>query len=150
MLCKYFDSGWCYAPSEILTSATPDKRCLNPNACLYLQSQMTTQKDDLVFEIQELQTEIDEHVRKINQLKSVIQVKEQQLKEIPITLQRIIEECMLARNREIQLDLVENILDRVEVEFFSKLQQEAGDTETYYKNKGWNNCLKELKTRLRE
>jgi len=111
---------------------------------------MTTQKDDLVFEIQDLQTEIDEHVRKINQLKSAIQVKEQQLQKIPITLQRIIEECMLGLNREIQLDLVENILDRVEVEFFSKLQQEAGYTEVYYKNKGWNNCLKELKGRLRE
>ena len=68
----------------------------------------------------------------------------------PITLQRIIEECMLGLNREIQLNLVENILDRVEVEFFSKLQQEAGYTEVFYKNKGWNNCLKELKGRLRE
>jgi len=111
---------------------------------------MTTQRDDLVFEIQDLQTEIDEHVRKINQLKSAIQVKEQQLQKIPITLQRIIEECMLGFNRKIQLDLVENILDRVEVEFFSKLKQEAGDTEVYYKNKGWNNCLKEMKGRLRE
>jgi len=41
MTCKYFDCGWCYAPSEISTSATPDKKCLNPDACLYLKSQMT-------------------------------------------------------------------------------------------------------------
>ena len=107
---------------------------------------MTTQKDDLVFDIQELQTEIDEHVRKINQLKSIIQVKEQQLNEIPITLQRIIEECMFGCNRQIQLDLVENILDRVEVEFFPKL----GSIEPPLYNDGWEDCLKELKTRLRE
>jgi molybdopterin converting factor small subunit len=107
---------------------------------------MNTEKDDLVFALQELQTEIDEHVRKINQLKSAIQVKEQQLKQMPITLQRIIEECMLARNREIQLDLVENILDRVEVEFFPKL----GSIEPPLYNDGWEDCLKELKGRLRE
>jgi molybdopterin converting factor small subunit len=111
---------------------------------------MTTQKDDLVFDIQELQTEIDEHVRKIIQLKSIIQVKEQQLNEIPITLERIIIECMIGYNSSIMVGLMERILDRVEVEFFPKLQQEAGDTEVYYKNKGWNNCLKELKGRMRE
>jgi hypothetical protein len=44
MTCKYYDCGWCYAPSEISTSATPDKKCLNPDACLYLiKSQMTNQ-----------------------------------------------------------------------------------------------------------
>lgn len=32
----------------------------------------------MVFELQELQTEIDEHVRKIIQLKSIVQVKETQ------------------------------------------------------------------------
>ncbi len=107
---------------------------------------MNTQKDDLVFELQDLQTEIDEHLRKIIQLKSIVQVKEQQLKEMPITLQRIIEECMLGLNREIQLDLVENILDRVEVEFFPKL----ASIEPPLYNDGWEDCLKELKGRLRE
>jgi molybdopterin converting factor small subunit len=107
---------------------------------------MNTEKDDLVFALQELQTEIDKHVRKIVQLKSAIKVKEQQLKQMPITLQRIIEECMLARNREIQLDLIENILDRVEVEFFPKL----GSIEPPLYNDGWEDCLKELKGRLRE
>ena len=106
---------------------------------------MTTQKDDLVFDIQELQTEIDEHVRKINQLKSIIQVKEQQLNEIPITLQRIIEECMFGCNRQIQLDLVENILDRVEVEMFPKKFQYLNDY-----NEGWNDCIEDIKARMRE
>jgi hypothetical protein len=106
---------------------------------------VTNQKDDLVFEIQDLQTEIDEHVRKINQLKSAIQVKEQQLQEIPITLQRIIEECMFSLNREIQLTLIEHILDRVEVEFFPKKSQSYSSY-----NEGWDDCIEEIKRRLRE
>jgi hypothetical protein len=68
----------------------------------------------------------------------------------PQTLERIITECMIGYNNTVIVELMGRILDRVEVEFFPKLQQEAGDTEVYYKNKGWNNCLKELKTRLRE
>ena len=104
--------------------------------------------DDLVFEIQDLQTEIDELVRKIIQLKSIVQVKEQQLQEIPITLQRIIEECMLGRNRQIQLDLVENILDRVEVEWFTL--EGCHELKSYDYSEGWNNCIKKLKERLRE
>jgi hypothetical protein len=114
---------------------------------------MNTQKDDLVFDIQDLQTEIDEYVRKIVQLKSIVQVKEQQLKEMPITLQRIIEECMLGRNREIQLDLVENILDRVEVEWMTNkvgVDKEEPIVDVVEYHRGWDNCLKELKGRLRE
>jgi hypothetical protein len=114
---------------------------------------MTTQKDDLVFDIQDLQNEIDEHVRKIIQLKSIISVKEQQLQEIPITLQRIIEECMLGRNREIQLDLVENILDRVEVEWMTNkvgVDKEEPIVDVVEYHRGWDNCLKELKERVRE
>ena len=107
--------------------------------------EMTNQKDDLVDEIQDLQTQIDEYVRKIIQLKGIVQVKEQQLQEFPITLQRIIEECMLGRNREIQLDLVENILDRVEAELLPKKSQSYSSY-----NEGWDDCIEELKKRLRE
>jgi hypothetical protein len=42
----------------------------------------------------------------------------------------------------------EEIVDLVE-RWLPKLQQEAGDTEVYYKNKGWNNCIKKLKEMLR-
>ena len=113
-----------------------------------------TDKEHLECEIKELQLEIEEHNKAIQNLINVQERRKQKLKELerqrPITLQRIIAECMLGLNREIQLDLVENILDRVEVEFFPNLQQEAGDTGVYYKNKGWNNCIKELKERVRE
>jgi predicted nucleic acid-binding Zn-ribbon protein len=106
---------------------------------------MTNQKDDLVCEIQDLQNEIDEHTRKINQLKTALERKEQQLNEIPITLERIIIECMIAHNGEVRLEILENILDRVEVEMFPKQFQSYS---SYIE--GWNDCVVELKTRLRE
>ena len=115
--------------------------------------EMTNKKDDLVCEIQDLQNEIDEHTRKINQLKTRLEQKQQQLNEIPITLERIIIECMLAYNGEIRLEILENILDRVEVEFLSYKvvmdeQEPIVDIVEYHR--GWDNCLKELKRRLRE
>ena len=73
---------------------------------------MTTQKDDLVFDIQELQTEIDEHVRKINQLKSIIQVKEQQLTEHE-DLKSAMEELRIEMKANTELiDRVCNTLER--------------------------------------
>jgi hypothetical protein len=46
------------------------------------------------------------------------------------------------------IDCCDEIVDLVE-KWLPKLQQEAGDTEVYYKNKGWNNCIKKLKEMLR-
>jgi hypothetical protein len=114
---------------------------------------MNTQRDDLVFEIQDLQTEIDEHVRKINQLKSAIQVKEQQLQEYPITLDRIIAECMVGYSSVIYPEVIENILDRVEVELLSQkvmLDEEQPLSVMMDYRTGWENCIKYLKGRLRE
>ena len=67
-------------------------------------------------------------------------------KEKPQTLERIITECMIAYNNTVIVELMERILDRVEVEFFPKL----GSIEPPLYNDGWEDCLKELKTRLRE
>lgn len=64
----------------------------------------------------------------------------------PQTLERIITECMIAYNNTVIVELMERILDRVEVEFFPKL----GSIEPPLYNDGWEDCLKELKTRLRE
>lgn len=63
----------------------------------------------------------------------------------PQTLERIITECMIAYNNTVIVELMERILDRVEVEFFPKL----GSIEPPLYNDGWEDCLKELKTRLR-
>jgi hypothetical protein len=44
--CKYFDCGWCYAPSDIKTNAT-QSGCFEPEHCPYLksQNQMTNETD---------------------------------------------------------------------------------------------------------
>jgi molybdopterin converting factor small subunit len=113
-----------------------------------------TEKEHLECEIKELELEIEEHGKSIQNLINVQNRRKQKLEELerqkPITLQRIIVDCMVGYNSMIQVELLENILDRVEVEFFPNLQQEAGDTGVYYKNKGWNNCIKYLKERVRE
>ena len=151
---------------------------------------MITQRD-LECEIKELQLEIEDHQKAIGKLKTYLERKELQLKEMtnqtpcnyrtptkynveylddkmvivngvqyqkveepkPQTLQRIIEECMLGRNREIQLDLVENILDRVEVEFLTNkvmLDEEEPLSVMMDYRTGWENCIKYLKERVRE
>lgn len=150
MKCKYYDCGFCYAPEGTKNNSI-NGGCFEPEYCYtYLMQNKTamTEKEHLELEIKQLQTEIEEHVRKIVQLKSIVQVKEQQLQEFPITLQRIIEKCMLGRNRQIQLDLVENILDRVEVEWFPL--EGCHELKSYDYSEGWNNCIKKLKERLRE
>ena len=156
MTCKYFDCGFCYAPEDVKNNSVQGA-CIEPEYCatyLMQKKPKMTDKEHLECEIKELQLEIEEHGKSIQKLINVQNRRKQKLEELerqkPITLQRIIAECMLGLNREIQLDLVENILDRVEVEFFPNLQQEAGDTGVYYKNKGWNNCIKYLKERVRE
>jgi molybdopterin converting factor small subunit len=67
-------------------------------------------------------------------------------KEKPQTLERIIAECMVGYNNTVIVELMERILDRVEVEFFPKL----GSIEPPLYGDGWEDCIKELKTRLRE
>jgi molybdopterin converting factor small subunit len=64
----------------------------------------------------------------------------------PQTLERIITECMIAYNNTVIVELMERILDRVEVEFFPKL----ASIEPPLYGDGWEDCIKELKTRLRE
>ena len=109
-----------------------------------------TDKEHLECEIKELQLEIEEHNKAIQNLINVQERRKQKLKELerqrPITLQRIIVECMVGHNSMIQVELLENILDRVEVEFFPKL----GSVEPPLYGNGWEDCIKELKERVRE
>jgi molybdopterin converting factor small subunit len=155
MNCKYWDCGWCYAPEDVEHNSK-NGSCNEPEYCSYNKENKTlmTEKEHLECEIKDLELEIEERNKSIQNLKNLQEQRKQKLEELqrqkPITLERIIVDCMVGYNSMIQVELLENILDRVEVEFFPKLQQEAGDTEVYYKNKGWNNCIKYLKERLRE
>ncbi len=100
-------------------------------------------------EIEELELEIENHEKAIQNLINIQNRRKQKLEELqrqkPITLECIIAECMMGHNYVIQLELLENILDRVEVEFFPK-----GKNHQNEYSEGWNDCVRELKKRLRE
>ena len=117
---------------------------------------MITQKD-LECEIKELQLEIEDHEKTIQNLINVQNRTKQKLEELQrqksITLERIIVDCMIGHNSMIQLELLENILDRVEVEFLSNkvmLDEEEPLSVMMDYRTGWKNCIKYLKERLRE
>jgi len=56
-LCKYYDCGFCYAPDDVETSASPQSACFDPDYCLYLKSQMT-EKEKIEGEIKILQKKL--------------------------------------------------------------------------------------------
>lgn len=110
-------------------------------------------KRDLECEIKELELEIKDHETAIQNLNNIKERKQQQLNKFPITLERIIAECMVGYNNMIQPELLENILDRVQVEFLSQkvmMSEKEPIVDVVEYHRGWDNCLKELKGRLRE
>jgi hypothetical protein len=102
-------------------------------------------KRDLECEIKELELEIKDHETAIQNLNNIKERKQQQLNKFPITLERIITDCMINHNSCVQLELIENILDRVEVELLPKKIKSYGDYD-----EGWNDYFEELERRLRE
>ena len=44
MKCRYWDCGWCYAPIDVVTSASSCGSCIYPEHCLYLKTEMTTKQ----------------------------------------------------------------------------------------------------------
>lgn len=108
-----------------------------------------TEKEHLECEIKELELEIEERKKSIQNLINVQERRKQKLEELqrqkPITLERIIEECMIGYNGLIQPEILENILDRVEVEMLPKKSQSYSSY-----NEGWDDCIEEMKGRLRE
>lgn len=108
-----------------------------------------TEKEHLECEIKELELEIEEHNKAIKGLRNIQEIKKQELeRQRPITLQRIIGECMINHNSCVQLELGENILDRVEVEWFPL--EGCHELKSYDYSAGWNDCIKHLKKRVRE
>lgn len=62
----------------------------------------------------------------------------------PPTLYSIIAECMLAHQKYVDTPLLENIMDRVKVEWV------PGEYQSYsFYNEGWNECLQEIKKNLK-
>jgi hypothetical protein len=63
----------------------------------------------------------------------------------PITLELIIVECMIGYNNTVIPELIENILDRVQVEW---LPDEYQSYSGY--NEGWNDCLETIKGNIKQ
>jgi prefoldin subunit 5 len=57
MKCRYWDCGWCYAPIDVVTSASSCGSCIYPEHCLYLKTEMT-EKEQIQNQIQELQEKL--------------------------------------------------------------------------------------------
>jgi hypothetical protein len=128
---------------------------------------MTNQEDKknlLVFHIQQLQTEIDEYTTRINELKTILERKELQLKEMTnqqpldiieiggVKYQRVEEpkpKTLLEIIREWNYDedylTDEELVNRIERQWLP--DEVIEDGEDY--NKGWNACLKYLQERIK-
>jgi hypothetical protein len=128
---------------------------------------MTNQEDKknlLAFHIQQLQTEIDEYITRINELKTILERKELQFKEMTnqqpldiieiggVKYQRVEEpkpKTLLEIIREWNYDedylTDEELVNRIERQWLP--DEVIEDGEDY--NKGWNACLKYLQERIK-
>jgi hypothetical protein len=136
MDCKYYDCGWCYAPSEISTSATPHKECLNPDACLYLKSQMNTQKD-LECEMEELRLEIKDNAERIDKLCDILKRNNEKLRTLKqMNTNEAVENKLLNKNWNVQvmnanypmLEVVDENTVKVEGVEYKKVEKEKPQT----------------------
>jgi hypothetical protein len=90
MTCKYWDAGWCYAPEDVEHNSKGGK-CIEPEYCSYLMENKTlmTEKEHLECEIMEYELEIEQKVKAIGNLKYILEKKEQQLKEMNDSTNRL-------------------------------------------------------------
>ena len=121
MTCKYFDSGWCYAPENVKNNSVQGA-CIEPEYCPYKKSQMTNQQPLDIIEIGG--------------------VKYQRIEEPkPKTLLEIIREW----NYDEDYLTDEELVNRIERKWLPDEMIEDG--EDY--NIGWNDCLQHLKDNLK-
>ena len=127
--CKYFDCGWCYAPSDIKTNAT-QSGCFEPEHCPYLksQNQMTNETD-----ISKVLIEGD--------TATIMGVKYKRVEEPkPPTLLDIVYEWCDDDN-----DLpCEELVNRIKKWLPYEIEHEDEDYV-----RGWNDALRKIKEKLR-
>jgi hypothetical protein len=84
MTCKYFDSGWCYAPKDVKNNSVQGG-CFEPEYCAtYLMQNKTpmTEKEHLECEIKELELELEEKGAGMRNLINILSRRQQKLKEM--------------------------------------------------------------------
>ena len=77
MKCRYWDCGWCYAPIDVVTSASSCGSCVYPEHCPYLKTEMTTKqsKEKISYITIGYGHPLDEEVVVINNVKYKIVVE---------------------------------------------------------------------------
>ena len=48
MKCKYWDCGFCYAPDDVVTSASSQGACFDYDFCPYLKTEMTDKQPEVI------------------------------------------------------------------------------------------------------
>jgi glutaredoxin len=82
MTCKYFDSGWCYAPEDVEHNSK-NGSCIDPLSCPYRKENKTLMtKKDLECEIQELELELEQKGAGMRNLIDILSRKQQKLREM--------------------------------------------------------------------
>ena len=103
MKCKYFDCGWCYAPIDVVTSASSSSSCIYPEHCPYLKTEMTKPtdadnaalfgKDLRVYSKKEMETKKMDNVESIEAEIKMLQSKLEFYKELEKTQPSPVEEA---------------------------------------------------------
>jgi len=90
MTCKYWDAGWCYAPEDVEHNSKGGK-CIEPEYCSYLMENKTlmTEREHLECEIAELELEIKQEAKAIENFIDIIERKQQKLKEMNDSTNRL-------------------------------------------------------------
>jgi len=90
MTCEYYECGWCYSPENVETNAVQGG-CFEPEWCPYFTNnrKMLDEKGHLECEIKELQLEIEHKAKAIGNLKGILERREQQLKEMNDSTNRL-------------------------------------------------------------
>ena len=144
MTCKYFDSGWCYAPENVEHNSK-NGSCIDPLSCPYRKENKTLMtKKDLECEIKDLELEIEERNKSIQNLKNLQEQRKQKLEELqrqkPITLFEIIREWCDDDNDP----TCEELVHRIDAWLPSPVEN-----STKFTDDGWNNCLKTIRENLK-
>jgi len=90
MTCEYYDCGWCYAPEDV-DHNSKNGSCIDPLSCPYLIENRTlmTEREHLECEIAELELEIKQKAKAIENFIDIIERKQQKLKEMNDSTNRL-------------------------------------------------------------
>lgn len=146
MKCRYWDCGWCYAPIDVVTSASSSSSCIYPEHCPYLKTEMTKKqsKENTTYITTASGHPIDDDVVIINGVEYRKTVKP----DIKPKVKTLYDICVDWKNADID-PLVSDLIDAIE-QWLPK-EQSANSQNAYVESavEGFNDCLQQIKSKLR-